>query len=591
VSSRAWRSIARELPVAGAAVLLLVALTWPLLFTSSGFTGDWEHHLWLVWHESLSIRSSHFPSFFLNTNYSVLDPIFAFYGGTLYAFAGTLSLVLGESPVRAYIVIYLLDFAAAFGGWYWLGRMAGLGRWLAMIPGLIFVTSAYYVMLVYVRGDWPEFTGTSMIPLMLAAGLSVLRADRLRPGGAVALAASSILFFGSHNITMLLALTTLALTGLAVVVCVPDARRQITLRGSVRVAGVVVPAALVSAWYLLPTLAYESRTHIGSNYHEKQELLKDTIALVSAAHLFTFSRASTLGGSSSYPFALSLPVLAIVWILAGILVLPWSSPDRMWARILAICSGMAVLVTLFMTHVALLLALPRVYWSIQFSYRLETYVLLELCAAVLAALALARSSPQHARAWRWMALPVCIVSLVGAIEQIRGYPEPGQSRYAAFQSYGEVYTGNNGNYEDHSERKFLGKYLPKIDIPFSSVHGSKVSFSTHLLPGALVLTNIAAGSYLVHVTGATPVGIDFKNSDMVLSVGSGHGASAVPADAAAISKRTAPTETITVSTGEGLPIVLGRLLTFCGLAILILELLVLPACRLLSRRRRVTAGT
>jgi uncharacterized membrane protein len=567
---RAWRSIRRELPVAGTTVLLLAVLTWPLLFTSSGFAGDWEHHLWLIWHQSVSIRSGHLPSFFLNSNYSVLDPIFAFYGGTLYAVAGVLSLVLGESPVRAYILMYVLDFLAAFAGWYWLGRMAGLGRWLAVIPGLIFVTSAYYIVLVYVRGDWPEFTGTSMIPLMLAAGLSVMRAERLRLGAAVALTASAIIFFGAHNITILLGLTTLALTGLALVVCVPDARRQITLPGSLRVAGVVVPAALVSAWYLLPTLAYESRTHIGSNYHEKQELLKETIPLVSAGRLFTLSRASTLGGSSSFPFALSLPVLAIAWVLIGILVLPRGNAERRWTRTVLICSGMTVLITVFMTHVGLLLALPRVYASIQFSYRLETYVLLELCGAALAALAIARSGSGLARAWRWFALPVCLVSLLGAIQQIRAYPEPGQSRYAALQSYGEIETGNNGDYEDDSERKFLGRYLPKIDIPLASVHGNRVSFSTHLRPGTLAVTNIAAGSYLVHVSGATPVGIDLKNSDMVLSIGSLHSGAAAPT-----AKQTAPTGAITVSTGDSLPIVLGRLLTFCGLAILLLELLIL----------------
>jgi hypothetical protein len=45
--------------------------------------------------------------------------------------------------------------------------------------------------------------------------------------------------------------------------------------------------------------------------------------------------------------------------------------------------------------------------------------------------------------------------------------------------------------------------------------------------------------------------------------------------AAPTAKKTVATDTITISTGDSLPIVLGRLLTFCGLAILLLELLIL----------------
>ncbi|HEY4812455.1 MAG TPA: hypothetical protein VIH71_15500, partial [Solirubrobacteraceae bacterium] len=349
-----YRSITPAVPVLGASALLIAALTWPLLFTNSGFSGDWPHHLWLIWHQSLSLRSSHFPSLFINSSFSVFNPLFAFYGGTLYALAGVMSLAMGGAPVQAYVCIYMLDFLAALAGWYWLGRMAGVGRWLALVPGMVFVTSAYYLMLVYVRGDWPEFTGVSMIPLMVAASLSVMRSDRLRVLPGSALAVSTIVFFGAHNITILLGLTMVALTGLAALVCVPGARRQITRRGIVRVACVTVPAALVSAWYLLPAVAYQSGTQIGSNYVGKQEVLRANAGLVSFDHLFTLSRVSA-GGPSPYPFDLSLPVLAIAWVLIGIFLLAGGG-NRAWVRLLAICSLLAVLVTVVMTHVGLLLA-------------------------------------------------------------------------------------------------------------------------------------------------------------------------------------------------------------------------------------------
>jgi hypothetical protein len=577
------RSITRAASVLGAAVLVLGALTWPLLFTYSGFAGDWEHHLWLVWHQDRSIEGGHFPSLFLNTAYSVFNPIYAFYGGTLFAVTGALSLVLGGAPVQAYVIVTILGFASALGGWYWLARMAGVGRWLALVPGLVFVTSAYYVMLLYVRGDWPEFTAVSTIPLLVAAGLSVLRAERLRIGPAIALAASSILFFGSHNLTLLLGLTTLGLAALAMLALVPAARRQVSRKGVLRLAAVVMPAAMVSAWYLLPELAYQSRTRIAGEFHHAQESIRTTSFLVSFGHLFTFSRGSALSTPSPYPFALSLPVLAIAWVLVGVVVLTWGGRDRTWTRLLLICSGLAIVIGVVMTHVGILLALPHVYTSIQFSYRLENYVLLLLSAAILAALVLGRGASLRRRAWRWMALPVCVVSLGGAIQQIADYPYPGQDRYEALTSFGEVETGNNEDFQDVSAPIVAARNLPTLNVPFGAVSNGRVSLPVHVRPGTLLATNIAAGSYLVHVTGATPVGVASGTGRMVL---------AVDKSSAGAQGAGAPVqeETITVSTSDGLPIVLGRVLSFCGLSILLLELLALQGRWLLAHRRRLGGG-
>lgn len=578
-------SIARAVPVLGAAVVVLGALTWPLLFTHSDFAGDWERHLWLMWHQSLAIQSTGFPSLFLNSAYSVFYPTYAFYGGTVYVIGGLLSLALGGAPVSAYVLVYLLDFAAAFGGWYWLARMSGVGRWLAMIPGIVFVSSAYYFLVAYVQGDWPEFTGISIIPLLLAAALSVLRADRLQVGAALALALSSVLFFGSHSITIMLGLTTFVLCGAVVLIAVPAARALVTRRGIARVGGVVVPAACVSGWYLLPALAYHSTTRLGSEYHEAREELRGNVSLVSMAHLFTFSRTTGPG--------MALPVLAIVWVLAGMLVLPRGSGKRTWVRLLLIFSGFAVLIAVAMTHVGLLLALPRPYTLIQYSYRLEAYVLLMLCAAIVAALVLAggRSrhapgalAPRRARAWMWMALPVCAVSLGGAIQQLSAFPYPGQDRYEALQAYGEDGTGNNRDYQDVAEPIVTVAHLASVTIPPEAVSQNRVSFSTELPSGALLATNIGAGPYLLHIAGAKPVGVDAETGDMVLRVGTADGAARAgrSGDARAASAHPS-SETISVSAGDGLPIVLGRLLSLLGLAILAVELLALLAHRALAR--------
>jgi len=582
-------ALTRAAPVVGVSALLLGALIWPLLFTYSGFAGDWDHHLWLMWHQSLSIKYTHFPSFFLNSAYSVFYPTYAFYGGTLYAIGALLSLALGEAPVQAYVLIFTFDFIAAFGGWYWLGRMAGVGRWWAMVPGLVFITSAYYMLVIYLQGDWPEFTGISMIPLMLAAALSVLRADRWRAASALALAVSSVLFFGSHNITIMLALSMFALTSVVVLICIPNARRSITRRGLVRVAAVVVPSALVSAWYLLPVLAYHSSTRISSEYIQAREELTGNVWLVALKHLFTFNR-------SAAP-SMSLPTLAIVWVLASIVILPRGACNRTWTRLLLICSAIAMAIAIAMTHPRLLLSLPRPYTLIQYSYRLEAYVLLALCGAILAALVLARSGTRAAvrgsaaqrrvRVWQWMAIPVCAVSLGGAVQQISSLPYPGPDRYVTMQYFGEVVTGDNRDFQDATAPVIAGHGLATVTIPPESVHDDRASFSTRQPAGTLIATNIGAGSNLVQLTGAKAVGTDSETGNMVLQVGR------VPARALPAKAASAPgaPQTITVSTANSLPVLLGRILTLVGLAILLLELLLLPAWRYLTRLLRASRAT
>lgn len=580
--------------VVGAGLLLIGLLTWPLLFTSSGFGGDWAHHLWLVWHQSRALATAHVPTFFLNTSYSVFDPVFAFYGGTLFALTGLAALALG-SVVQAYVLTYVLAFAAALAGWYWLARIAGIGRWLALAPGLVFVTSAHYVAVAYASGDWPEFVGVSMIPPMVAAGVSVLRADRLRMGAASALAASSLVFFGAHDITLLLGTSVLALNGLAIVALVPRMRRRLTLRGIARVAGVVVPAALVSAWYLLPAIAYGERTRLGHEFAHSQASIRENSWIVSAAHLFTFSRSTGLPLPAPYMLTSALPVVAIAWVLAGIGM--WCAcrrrDERVWGRLFAIFCVLAVLIGIVMTHAGLLLALPGVYTRIQFGYRIENYVVLELCAAILAALALpVRRGVRAPRLWRWMALPVCIVSLVGVAQQLTGYPYPGSDRNSVFASYGEVYTGNNVDYQDDSEAVYYATG-PMLRFAPDAARGNTLSASVRLRPGALVATNIASGAYLVDVDGATPAGIDYPADDMVLRVGSAGGSTAGRRGTGHSAAGASRVYRITVTTGHSAPIALGRLLSAVGLATLALELAALALARVRpwSRLRASAART
>jgi len=575
------------------AALLIGALVWPLVFTDEIFSPDWAEQLWFVSHQALAIEANHAPSLFLHSAGGVFYPIYAFYGGTLYALTGIVAIALGQAPIPAYVIAYVLAFTASYGGWYWLARMSGLGRWSAHAPGAVFVTSAYYLTLIYSRGDWPEFMGVSTIPLLIASGLSVLRAERLRVWPALALVLSGIVFFGSHNVTIVWGSTSILLCGLAMLLTIPQARRAVTCRGAIRLLALLALTVLVNAWFLLPTAVYESSTRIASEYPYWRELLRASLSLVAPANLFTLSRASV--STPGTAFAVALPILAIAWVVVGLPVLLRSRLRDPWARVLLICAIFTVVVGLFMTHAGLLLALPRVYSTLQFSYRLDTYVLLGVSGAVLASLVLARRGGRGRRLWSWLLVPVLGVSIVGAIQQVDAYPAGGETRGQVLVSEAAPPHGVPPGVvppaaprPDYTDAALPRMAAPpdtrpgEVFFPPSAIHDDRVSVLVHLHPGQLVYSNLQAPPYLVHVSGARIVGIDPGAYD-VLEISPRPGATA----SAEKGRRStaSSTERVSVSPAGSLPVVLGRWISaFAALA------LAVGFALLILRRRRAPPG-
>jgi hypothetical protein len=577
--------IARLAALVGVPVALILVLAWPMLFTNGDFNEDWAHHLWFIWNQSFALRDNHQPSFFLNTEYSVFYPQYAFYAGTLDVIGGLLSLAAGNAPIETYVLMYLLGFAAAYGGWYWLARAAGLDGWWAHIPGLLFITSAYYLTLIYARGDLAEFMGVSMIPLMVASGLSVLRADRLRLWPALALVIASIVFFGSHNLTVIWGSTFLALMGALVLACIPQARRWLSRRAALRVSILVIPALLVSAWFLLPTIAYESHTQISSEYPVWRLTLRAAMDLVSARNLFAVWPASATSGSE---FVLSLPILAMAWSLLSILVC-WRARLRgAWVRALLICAGLTALMTVVMTHAGLMLALPRPYAILQYAYRLESYVILAVCGAVLAGLVALRNGTRRTRLWTWLLAPILLVAIAGAIQQTSAYPHDGDRQEAIKSRTKSEFTQRIlTDYSDAALPALADRRGHPTEVLFSpsAIHGDRISEVLHVPPGRLVYSNIGGGPELVHVTGAKIVGVDPSSND-VLEIGPGVRRS----HASAAGRSQQWTEVVTVSAADGLPVRLGRLLSLASLAFLFALFLVLVVRRAKSADDRASPG-
>jgi hypothetical protein len=533
----------------GGPLLLLLALSWPLLFTGATFNEDWLNHLWYMWHESRALQATHLPSLFLDSTEGVFYPFYAFYGGTLYTLAGALSLALGGAPLQAYVLTYMLGFAAAYGGWYWLARMFGCRGWAAHVPGLVFVTAAPYLTMLYGLGDWPEFTAVSTMPLMIAAALSVLRTSRPRIWPALALAASSAIFFGSHLLTDVWGASLLGLLALALAGCVPEARRGVTRGALLRVLALMIPAALISAWFLLPAWAYESQTVIAHSYPQFRELLRHTTYVVAARRLLTLSRTPASGTIVTT----ALPVLAAAWTIGSVAILLGRGRRGARLRALLVIAAATVLLVLLMTHVGLILTLPRVYAILQFSFRLESYVLLGVSATLLLAIALiAREHDQAARRWRWLLVPVALVSLIGAIVQVDAHTSK-LPRGAALASFAKPTFEREGllDYVD-DELPVLRRKLPLVTFPPVAAAGARAVARIGPHDGRRVDSNIRSSPDLVHLEGARIVGAGAGAND-VLEVAPG-------------SKR------IAVSAAATAPVVLGRYISLGALLTLILEL-------------------
>jgi hypothetical protein len=485
----------------GAAALgvaaLLVLLTWALLTDVSRLNADFPPATWMLAHQADALRHGTFPSLTLTSPWAAFYPTFAFYGGTLFAFGAVITQLVG-SAIAAQTILYLLALAAAYGGWLWLARMAGLRSWQAHAPAILYLTAPYVVSNVNVRQDMAEVVATSMVPPMVAASLSVLRADRLRTGPAAALAASTIFFGGSHNLTLLWGTTILAIGVVIVGIGVPQARGLVTGRGIVRVLAVMVPAMAVNAWYLLPGLAYHADTVIATRIDEWKALLGEPHPDLAAQHLLGLRHRTGLPGSM---LSISLPVLAIVWVMVAALV-SRASWRGTWARLLAVLTLLTAGVLTVMVNPLWIRSLPGPWAMIQFSFRLETFVLFGICGAVIAALHLLDQ-----RTHRWLIgvlLPILLLSVINAAVQRHHAPRSEAPPVANIDNFT---TFSIGDYADGTLRKLTGDPRKStLSITRATLKRGVVTGNVRAVPGEILYTNLLTPSRMVHIEGAQVVG-------------------------------------------------------------------------------------
>jgi len=564
------RRIPSRVPAVAAGVALaaivVAVCAWPMLSGTGYILHDWYSHLWYAWHQEQSMKAHHgLPSLFANDTSGVFDPRFAFYGGTLYAITGALSLVLGHDA--AYVVTWVLAFATAYGAWFWLGRLAGLGRWTAHVPGLVFITSPWYLSSTYVFANWAQTVAFSALLLSLAAAISILRADRLRPGPAVALAVGTLLYTGSHNLTLAWATSLLLILGVALLALVPAARALLTRRGVLRIVAVALPALLVNGWFLLPAVAYQSHTQIAVDVHTAHGLLRQSADYVASGHVFSLTRATA---DPQLPrFALQLPLLAIGWVLVGLLIAR-PGPRTPWLRTVLLLLAAMVGTWVLMSRSGIVLGLPHPLDMLQGLYRLQGYLLLALGGALIGVLVLAGRAGPWGRRWTWVLVPVLALAVVQARGQIT-QPLDGPDLLGP--------VGEKTPYLTDQSQVGTADYVtadvplirPTQDLTFitfpatTAEQTDRVEATVSAKPDELLATNLKVATPLIEISGAHVVA-RAPNGNAFLKVDAG---------------ARGPTK-IVVTAAHPWPVVAGRVLTLLGLLGLAAGAVALVA----TRRRR-----
>ena len=537
-----WLTVVAGVALAG---LIIGSCLWQMLHEKTFVFDDWLIHQWYIWHQEGALRAQGVPSLFAHDRFGVFDPHFAFYAGTLYTIAAVPALIIGHHA--AYLITWALAMAMAYGAWFWLARQAGLGPWASHVPGALFLTSTWYISALYVLGSWPQTIAFGALLLSLAATFSILRADRLRPLPALALAVGMILYTGSHNLTLVWATTVLLIVATAAFVTIPPLRTLITRQGLLRLAVIAVPAVLVNAWFMLPAIAYQSDTVIANSVASAHNMLRGTIPGTTPENLFGLGRGRV---DPVYPrLAVGLPVLATAWIVAGLLI---ARPRRSspWLRTALLLLAAATATWALMTRGSLVLGLPHPYDMLQNLFRLEAYINLAVGGALIATLVLLRRAGPRRRWWAWVIAAVLVVSVVQARQQARD-PLLAGPLWTALPYLTTTPKHATVDYTDASMLLYTPD-RPLKDVRFSPAlaeREDRVAATVDAQPGDFVSTNLKVSPKLVHIEGASIVArSDFGNAFLEIAPDAKPGAAR-----------------IVVTTAHPWPVVLGRVLTMLGL--------------------------
>jgi hypothetical protein len=505
--------------------VVIAALFAPIALTDRPFWVDASNQLWLIAQRQQILGG--WTSYFVSSDRTGLFfPVFAFYGGTVYSAFGSLAAWLGDRILLVDALSWLLAFVMAYGGLTWISHQVGLRGWRTQVAGLVYVSSAYYLTNVYGRGAWTETIATSALPMVAAAGVWLVRRTSWHWLPMSAFVVSSVIFVGSHNITLFWGTIFLVLVAsIALWALWPEVQSAIKPRVVVRVILLGALSAGITMVFFLPDLVYSSRTVIGASKHP---FVLTTGPWVENFFVPLFHPLRSVPPRSSTPsIYLQLPVFVLLWLAAfGVLLI--ARRDRVARPLRRFFLGLGLLgagVLVLLLWNGPWLHLPTIVLLIQFKDRLITcfvLVLSGLTIIALRALAEPRANSRPARPGRNVRRrspdhPVWIVSLsiilvlgLGlGIWQVWASKSAFAHRADALTPHGFAPGSwyDPGSYNDVSQAVVRVVPARRVDLDARQEHGGVFEQVMDLPAGYQpIATNIAAGPDLIDVRGVVPVG-------------------------------------------------------------------------------------
>ncbi|MBS1675772.1 MAG: hypothetical protein JST08_00155 [Actinobacteria bacterium] len=488
--------------------VVIVGLAYPLLGERT-FASDWGNHLWLVHAQAENISQLGLPSFYLQSDLGAFYPYYAFYGGTLYSVLGYGAWLLGANA--SVVIGSFLALCVAYLAWTWLAVQAGIRGWLMQIPGLLVVTAPYAVTNNFGRGGIPEMIGCSVIALVAAAGISIFRAERLKPAPAVAFVVSIVFLSGSHVLTTAWGVTFLALVGAVMVAADRRGARRHAKRG-LRLVWLAALGFGINAWILLPELLLHGKLA------ENEPDALSGFEWTTSHQLFSLFRdGAHLNPNVTGDVNAQLPLLMAFWTIAFGLFF-WRDLGPVRRRIAVGMVALTAFLLFLIMHPSSITSLPSFLTYIQFPYRLMTYVDLAMVGLATLAIAAMQRSGTRSRVPVALLVLVAAVSFFAAVKQnheVRSWLPGGRdaavasafappSSWYAFVQFGDAT-------EPLGEPTLPGE----IHVPVEE--GIKDSYTVTVPPGpeGTILTNVVTGPYFVKITGAEAVARN-GNSDQIV---------------------------------------------------------------------------
>jgi hypothetical protein len=374
-------------------------------------------------------------------------PIFQFYGNLPYTLGGWLCRTFHLDPYTSFKVALWLSLMAGGFFTYRCALLLTRRAFPALAAGAVFLTAPYMLTDIHARFAFPETVSFNLLPVVLYANLRCLTSRRLAPVLCTGIA--WCLLGLSHNIAFFYASLFIAAMHLAHI----RWRKRALVRLLRAGAGYGLGLILLT-WYIAPQIHTLPAINIGNCVCADQVSSTNWITplgILLAPGLTLPSPFPTPMDNPRFGVQVGWPILAAVALCVYQLWLGARRRDWMWWLMLRLCAAVAVSFFMVWSPLDFWQYLPRMFYFVQFTYRLLMFVV--LFGSLLAACALTRLFPGGMR-FEHLAVCVCLAGYA-TTPYLGHHPASRINTVAAEMYHPDIGRGGaNGAY-----RLFMNGYL------------------------------------------------------------------------------------------------------------------------------------